>query len=82
MENIFSKHDNVLFALAPKEWKHFYPTEFLAIIHELTEQAWQTPYSNRVDSLTNYQHTEAIDDDITSCQPGLVIHPALTTRSN
>ncbi|MEA2079231.1 MAG: MMPL family transporter [Pseudomonadota bacterium] len=30
----------------------------------LTEAAWQIPYSIRVDSITNYQHTEAEGDDL------------------
>ena len=25
---------------------------------------WQVPYSNRVDSITNFQYTEAEDDDL------------------
>jgi len=30
----------------------------------LTQQAWQTPYSTRVDSVTNFQHTAAENDDL------------------
>ena len=33
------------------------------MIEETTEKAWQVPYSNRVDSITNFQHTEAEEDD-------------------
>ena len=36
----------------------------LEALIDLTEQAWQTPYSYRVDSITNYQHTEAEGDDL------------------
>jgi hypothetical protein len=36
----------------------------LGIIEEITEEAWRTPYVNRVDSLTNYQHTYADGDDL------------------
>ncbi len=63
MENTFSKNDNLLFALAPDNENIFTP-ENLAIIKELTEKSWQLPYSNRVDSITNYQHTEAVGDDL------------------
>ena len=63
MENIFSKNDNVLIAYTPADGNIF-TQENLSIIQDITERAWQTPYSNRVDSITNYQHTEAIEDDI------------------
>ena len=38
--------------------------EALGAIEELTEAAWETPYSSRVDSLTNYTHSEADGDDL------------------
>ena len=30
----------------------------------MTEQAWQIPYVIRVDSVTNFQHTSAVEDDL------------------
>ena len=36
----------------------------LAAIEELTEAAWRAPYSSRVNSLTNYTHSEALEDDL------------------
>lgn len=36
----------------------------LQLIEEVTEKSWQTPHAQRVDSLTNYQHIRAKDDDI------------------
>ena len=33
-------------------------------MEELTEMGWQLPYSIRVDSLSNYQHTEVDADDL------------------
>jgi len=38
--------------------------EVLAAVEWLTQQAWQVPWSRRVDSLTNFQHTEANGDDL------------------
>ena len=38
--------------------------ETLAAVEDLTEAAWQTPHSVRVDSLTNYSHSEAVGDDL------------------
>jgi predicted RND superfamily exporter protein len=63
LQNIYTKSDNVLFVLAPKDGKVF-SRETLAIVAELTEASWQIPYSIRVDSLTNYQHTTANGDDL------------------
>ena len=63
LQNTYTKTDNVLFVLAPKDGNVFTPAT-LASIARLTEAAWQIPYSIRVDSITNYQHTEAEEDDL------------------
>ena len=63
LQNTYTKTDNVLFVLAPRDGRVF-SRETLASILRLTEAAWQIPYSIRVDSLTNYQHTEADGDDL------------------
>jgi predicted RND superfamily exporter protein len=63
LQNTYTKTDNVLFVLAPKDGRVFTP-ETLATITWLTEQSWQLPYSIRVDSITNYQHTRAEEDDL------------------
>ncbi|WP_372740140.1 RND family transporter [Neptunomonas sp.] len=63
MQKIYSKSDNVAFIIAPKEGSVFTPKR-LAAIHELTLQSWQVPYSTRVDSITNFQHTVAEEDDL------------------
>lgn len=63
MQKVYSKSDNVAFIVSAKSGDLFTP-EHLAAIHSLTESAWQIPYSNRVDSITNYQHTVAEEDDL------------------
>lgn len=63
LQNTYSKTDNVLFALAPKDGDVFTP-KTLESIAWLTKACWQMPYSLRVDSLTNYQHTRAEGDDL------------------
>ena len=63
MQNIYTKTDNVLFVVAPENSKVF-SAETLALVAELTELSWQTPYSTRVDSVTNFQHTVAEEDDL------------------
>jgi hypothetical protein len=59
----YTKSDNVLFAIAPKDGKVF-TVEVLAILEKMTEMAWQMPYSSRVDSIANFQYSRAIEDDI------------------
>lgn len=63
MQKIYSKSDNVAFVIAPSDGKVFSATQMEAI-RQLTEEAWQIPYSTRVDSLSNYQHTIAEEDDL------------------
>ncbi len=63
LENTYTKNENILFALAPKDGDVF-TRETLAAIEKLTEASWQIPFSNRVDSITNYQHTVAEGDDL------------------
>ena len=63
LENTYTKDDNALFLLAPQDGKVF-TQKTLRAIQELTEAAWQTPYSIRVDSITNFQHTFAMEDDL------------------
>ena len=62
LERTYIKSDNVFIAVAPHDGDVF-TRATLASIAALTERSWQTPYSSRVDSLTNFQHTHAADDD-------------------
>jgi predicted RND superfamily exporter protein len=63
IQNTYTKNDNVLLVLAPKNGEVF-TRETLSAIEDITERAWKTPYSMRVDSLSNYQHSESIEDDM------------------
>lgn len=63
LENTYSKTDNVFIALAPASGTAA-DAGFLTAVRELTDAAWQIPYSSRVDSLSNYQHTMADGDDL------------------
>ena len=63
MQNIYTKTDNVLFVIAPKD-NNVFNSSTLNMIAELTELSWQIPYSTRVDSITNFQHTVAKEDDL------------------
>ena len=59
----YTKDDNVFLVIEPKNGDVF-TRETLQLVEELTEKAWQTPYSSRVDALTNFQHTRAVEDDL------------------
>jgi predicted RND superfamily exporter protein len=63
LENTYSKNDSVLIVLAPDDGNVF-SRETLSVIEEYTNKAWQIPYSSRVDSITNFQYTEAEEDDL------------------
>jgi len=63
LQNTYTKNDNILIVLAPKNKKVF-TRETLKAVEELTEAAWQIPYSLRVDSISNFQHTRGVDDDL------------------
>lgn len=55
LEKTYSRNDNVLFILTPKNGNVF-TRETLKAVETLTEKAWQIPYSTRVDSISNFQH--------------------------
>lgn len=63
MQNTFNKSDNVSFIVIPAEGDVFTP-DTLGVINQITSAAWQVPYSTRVDSITNFQHTWAEEDDM------------------
>ena len=63
LQNTYTKNDNIMFAVEPKDGKVF-TQKNLAIIEEITQASWQIPYSIRVDSITNFQHTWSNLDDL------------------
>ncbi|MES9941568.1 MAG: MMPL family transporter [Candidatus Thiodiazotropha sp. 6PLUC2] len=63
LQNTYTKTDNILFVIEPKDGKVF-THETLTAVSELTHEAWQIPYSIRVDSITNFQYTYAEGDDL------------------
>lgn len=62
-QETYIKTDNITFVLELADQKVF-TRETLASIKALTELSWQMPFSGRVDSITNYQHTQVIEDDL------------------
>ena len=63
MENTYAKGANVFFTLVPEDGDAT-SAHALEATAWLTEQAWQIPYSTRVDSISNFQHTTADGDDL------------------
>ena len=63
LEDTYSASNAALIAVAPRGGSVF-TREALGAIEDLTEAAWRTPWSTRVDSLTNNFHSEAIEDDL------------------
>lgn len=63
MQNVYTKSDNLAIVITPKSGNVF-DQQTLQQIYEMTEEAWNTPYSLRVDSITNFQHTQADFDDL------------------
>lgn len=63
LERMYTKNDNVMFIVTPKNGDVF-TKKTLSVIEELTKQAWQLPYSIRVDSISNFQHTLSEGDDL------------------
>ena len=63
LENTYVKAENLLFILAPQDGEVF-TRRTLEAVEWLTEKCWQTPYSTRVDSISNFQHMRADGDDL------------------
>ncbi len=63
LQNVYTKNDNVLFVVAPANGQAFSEQSLLAV-EELVEAGWQLPFAMRVDAVTNFQHTSAVEDDL------------------
>jgi predicted RND superfamily exporter protein len=63
LQATYTKNDNFLFVIEPASGDAF-DTDTLAAVESLTLEAWQIPFAIRVDSISNFQHTEGIDDDL------------------
>jgi predicted RND superfamily exporter protein len=63
LQDTYTKNDNFFFVVEPATGEAF-DGDTLAAVEELTEAAWQIPYTIRVDSVSNFQHTFATEDDL------------------
>lgn len=63
LENTFTKSENIYIAVSPEQGDVFNKNT-LEILIELTRDSWQIPFSNRVDSITNFQYMSVSGDDL------------------
>ena len=63
LEDTYGKNENVVFLIVPDDGDATSQTALSTAVW-LTEAAWQTPWSRRVDSLANFQYTTAAGDDL------------------
>ncbi|MGH8443342.1 MAG: efflux RND transporter permease subunit [Nevskiaceae bacterium] len=63
LQNVYAKNDSILMMVEPRDGDAFAP-RVLEAVREMTAEAWTLPYTLRVDSVTNFQHTEAAGDDL------------------
>ncbi|PCH83674.1 MAG: RND transporter [Piscirickettsiaceae bacterium] len=63
LQSTYTKDDTVLFVITPKDHNVF-TKQTLASIAELTDLAWDIPYTQRVDSLQNFQYSYSDNDEL------------------
>jgi len=63
LQEKYTKDDNVFIVIEPESGNVF-SRETLSAIEDLEQMAWQTPFSSRIDALSNFQHTRAEGDDM------------------
>ena len=62
-QEVYAKDDNVTIVIHHPD-KPAFSNEVLTTVQDLTAALWKTKLVTRVDSITNYQHTEVIGDDL------------------
>jgi len=63
LQATYTKNDNFLFVLDPADGDAF-SADVISAVEALTEEAWRIPYAIRVDSISNFQHSYGIEDDL------------------
>ena len=63
-QQIYTKNDNVMFVVQPKN-KNIFSGDLMGAIEFITQESWQIPFATRVDSITNFQYSWANGDDLT-----------------
>lgn len=76
MEEEYSRANTILVVFRAEDGSIFTPRT-LETIKNFTDAAWQLPYAQRVDSITNFQYSDADGDDLIVAD--LVANPAAAT---
>ena len=63
LQDTYTKNDNFLFVFEPADSQAF-SKQTLDAVELLTAEAWKIPFAIRVDSISNFQHTYATEDDL------------------
>lgn len=67
LQDQYNKVDNILIAIVPNESSEYgsvFNSRILSLVEAMTEASWEMPYSMRVDSISNFQHTFSEEDDL------------------
>jgi len=64
LEATYAKSNSVLFVMSRDDGGTIFSRDAVEAMQFLTAAAWKMPFSRRVDSLTNYQHSRAEGDDL------------------
>src|SRR5688572_18217939 len=82
-QKVYNKADSIFFVFKPKSGDVFTP-RLLTAVRDFTAEAWTLPYTMRVDSIANFQNTEAAGDDLkvgALVPPGVEITPAMSENA-
>jgi len=66
-QKVYAKSDAIIFAFTPKAGTgpaDVFNARTLTAVRDFAAEAWKLPYTIRVDSITNFQHSEASGDDL------------------
>jgi uncharacterized protein len=64
LESNYAQSDSIYMAITPTAGGSVFTNDALAAVEAITEQAWKIPFATRVDSISNFQHTRAEQDDL------------------
>ena len=62
-QKTYTKNDNLLMVVRGKDERRL-DAEIAGLIERITDEAWQIPFATRVDSISNFQHTVASEDEL------------------
>ena len=63
IQETYTKIDNIQFVIESLEGDSVSP-KVMSAVEELTTKSWLLPFALRVDSVSNFQHTKAVEDDL------------------